>query len=103
PDDTERELEVHLSEVQPGEMIVPESSITRLPTLNAAQLGWSFLDEQQHIAYLRATSMFHYREAFEFSYAVGYQMHLGHELDATVRKVLQEPLPESVEANIAAV
>lgn len=103
PDDTERELEVLLSEVQPGEVIAPKSFITRLPTLNAAQLGWSFLDEQQHVAYLRATSMFHYREAFEFSHAIGYQMHLGHELDTTVRNILQEPLPESIEAKIAVI
>ncbi len=47
--------------------------------------------------------MMHYREAFEFSHAIGNQMHLDYHLDATVRQVMAEPLPESVEAKIAAV
>lgn len=103
PDGKEREVEIPLSENQPGEAIVPESSVTRLPTLNAAQLGWSFLDEQRQVAYLSATSAMHYREAFEFSHATGYKMHLDAHLDTTARKVVQGPLPESVEEKIAAI
>lgn len=87
--------------VAPGEEITPESIISALPTLNAAQLGWSFLDAQQRVACLRATSMMHYREAFEFSRGVGYQAHLDYHLDATVSQIMQGSLPESVEEKIA--
>lgn len=103
PDGTEREVEMPVSEEQPGRGITPASAFTSLPTLNAAQLGWSFLDEQRQVACLRATSMYHYREAFELSWALGYHIHLEQELDATVRKVLGEALPESIEEKIAAI
>ena len=101
PDGTEHELELPLSEKAPGEVMTPTSSVSTLPTLNAAQLGWSFLDPQRRVACLRATSMMHYREAFEFSQTIGNQMHLDFHLDATTRLVMQEPLPESVEARIS--
>jgi hypothetical protein len=102
PDGMHHELDVPLSTTAPGEAITPASAVSALPALNAAQLGWSFLDPHQRVAYLRATSMMHYREAFEFSHASGYQMHLDYHLDATVRQVMSEPLPESVETKIAA-
>lgn len=101
PDNTERERELPLGDTAPGEAITPPTSITALPTLSAAQLGWSFLDDQRRVACLRATSMMHYREAFEFSCAVGFQAHLDYHLDATARLATQGPQPESIEAKIA--
>ncbi|HEX4205181.1 MAG TPA: S41 family peptidase [Ktedonobacteraceae bacterium] len=102
PDGSEQEVVLPLSEEAPGEVIQPASSIT-VPTLNAAQIGWSFLDEQHTIAYLRATSMWHYREAFEFSQTIGNQAHLNSLLEQTVRQVVTGPLPEEIEARISAI
>jgi hypothetical protein len=102
PDGSEQEVALPLSEEAPGEVIQPASHIF-VPTLNAAQMGWSFLDEQHKIACLRATSMWHYREAFEFSQAIGNQAHLDSALEQTVRKVVTGPLPEEIEARIAAI
>jgi hypothetical protein len=102
PDGSQREVELPLFEQQPGEAIEPSSAVS-LPFVNASQLGWSFLDAQHQIAYLRTTSMMHYREAFEASFAVGNHSHLEHYLDDTAHKVLQGPLPASTEARIAAI
>jgi hypothetical protein len=101
-DGSQRQVELPLFEQQPGEAIEPASAIS-LPPVNASQLGWSFLDAQRQIAYLRTTSMMHYREAFEASFAAGNRSHLEHYLDDTARKVLQDPLPASIEARIVAI
>lgn len=101
-DDKELEMVFPLSNKAPGEVIQPASHIV-IPDLNAAQMGWSFLDEQHHIACLRATSMWHYREAFEFSQAIGNQAHLDAALEQTVRKAVTEPFPEGNEGRIAAI
>jgi len=102
PNGREQEVAFPLSIEAPGEVIQPASHMVG-PALNAAQMGWSFLDKQRTIACLRATSLWHYREAFEFSQAVGNQTHLDIVLEETVRKTVTGPLPEEIEARISAI
>ncbi|HET8844732.1 MAG TPA: S41 family peptidase [Ktedonobacteraceae bacterium] len=100
PDGSEQTTVFPLSETAPGKVIQPATSVS-MSDLNAAQLGWSFLDEQRKIACLRATSMSYYREAFEYSYAVGYQSHIHANLKKTAQEVTSDPLPEDIAARIA--
>ncbi|MHB8598886.1 MAG: S41 family peptidase [Ktedonobacteraceae bacterium] len=100
PDGTQHEVTLPVSEKPLGPAVKPISTVS-LPDMSIAQLGWSFLDRGRRIAYLRATSMMHYREAFEFSYKLGNKSHLDYHLDGTLLQTFQAPLPESIEDRIA--
>ncbi|WP_165423430.1 S41 family peptidase [Ktedonosporobacter rubrisoli] len=100
--DNVHEVILPLSEEAPAEMVQPASALA-IPALNAAQMGWSFLDEEHKIACLRATSMRYYREAFEFSQAIGNQVLLNARLEQAIHTTMTEPLPEGIEARISAI
>lgn len=102
PDDTVRAVETPLSSDAPGPRVTPPSAVT-MPELNAAQMGWRFLDAQRQVAYLRADSMMQYREAFEFSAAVGSMSHLDLHLAETARKAHDAALPDDTASRIALV
>ncbi|HZO75001.1 MAG TPA: hypothetical protein VFB60_22530 [Ktedonobacteraceae bacterium] len=104
PDDSEQDIEIPSGVVCPGERIEPPTR-TPTPTLNAAEMGWCFLDEQKQVACLRVDTLMRYREMFEFWDGIGYLSSSIKWLDETVRRVLPEekPLPERVEDRLALV
>lgn len=59
--------------------IEPPSSI-RVPSLDAADIGWGFLGVDRRIAYVRIASMARYREAFELWRSTGMTRLLGDHL-----------------------
>lgn len=102
PEGPARTLDIPLSREAPGVRVTPPSVVT-MPDMNAARMGWRFLDERRRVAYLRADSMMHYREAFEFSAAVGSTAHLDLHLDATARMAQRGALPDDLTSRIALV
>jgi hypothetical protein len=86
----------------PRTMFSPPSTLTP-PTLNAARLGWSFLDARGATAWLRVASLRHYRESFEFQRATGFQGLSTDRLAAIAREVPEGHLPATMEEQIAAV
>lgn len=102
PDGYLHTVDLPLSAEAPGSRIVPPTTLA-LPKMTAAQIGWSFLDDKRQVAYLRANSMMHYREAFEYSLAIGSPALLDLHLEATARAAYSDDLPPGVEARIALV
>jgi hypothetical protein len=102
PDDSMQAVETPLSGAAPGPRVAPPSAVT-MPELNAAQMGWRFLDAQRQVAYLRADSLMQYREAFEYSAAVGSMAHLDLHLAETARMAHSAALPDDTAGRIALV
>jgi hypothetical protein len=91
-----------LSNAAPGSRLTPPTAIP-MPELTAALIGWSFLDGQREVAYLRVDSLLHYREAFEYAAAVGAPASLGQPLEDTARRAHGGDLPADTAARIALV
>lgn len=102
PDGAARETELRWDAGQAGEAIRPASEVA-VPPLNAARMGWGFLDAQKAVACLRVTTLRHYREAFEVARATGFAGVAEDRLAAVAREASGGHLPESVEARLAAV
>ncbi len=101
PDGTAATLELRLAADAPGDAIEPPSSVT-LPPVNAADIGWGFLDAQRSVAILRIDSLTRYREGFESARSAGQTDVLGAQLSEVSEKAAGHAL-ETVEARFAAV
>ena len=73
------------------------------PALNAARLGWAFLDRRGDVACLRVASLRHYREAFEVHRSTGYQGFSRARLASIAAAARGGPAPADVDDQIAAV
>ncbi len=93
---------LRLSGAAPGPRLTPPSLVS-MPESNAAQIGWSFLDQRHETACLRVDSLLHYREAFEYSAAVGSPANLGQPLEETARRAHDGDLPDDIAGRIALV
>src|SRR5262245_35579429 len=82
--------------------IRPPSAIVA-PALNAARMGWSFLDARHEVAWLRVGPVRFYREAFEVSRATGFAGIAEDRLAMVAREALGGHLPESIDERLAAV
>ena len=102
PDDSARLIAIPVGDETPGARITSPTTL-RLPELNAAEMGWGFLDARREVAYVRADSLMRYREAFEFSASVGSMTHLDLHLAETARRACSGDLPDSVAERIALV
>jgi hypothetical protein len=100
PDGARRRAELGWGE-EPA-ALGPPSAIAA-PALNAARLGWSFLDGGGEVAWLRVASLRHYREAFEVTRSTGFAGIAEDRLATVAREALGGRLPEDVEARLAAV
>lgn len=100
PDGSEHVATLPLRTKSPGGLRHPDSRL-ELPEPNAADMAWTMLDDDT--AYLRIDSMMRYREAFELWQATGYTGNLGSHLDRVARAAGADPLPDGVDARIAAV
>lgn len=99
PEGTLQDIAIPLHDEAPGQAIKPASALA-LPEMNAAQLGWGFLDSNHETAYVRVASLLHYREAFEYSHASGYKDHVAYHLDPVVSQISPDTLSGSIEDKI---
>lgn len=102
PDESARLIAMPVGDATPDARITSPTAV-HLPELNAAEMGWGFLDAQREVAYLRADSLMRYREAFEFSAAVGSMTHLDLHLAETARRARSGDLPDSTAERLALV
>jgi hypothetical protein len=102
PGGARSEAELTWDTEQPGAMIRPPSAIA-VPVLNAARMGWGFLDARGEVACLRVATLRHYREAFEVARATGFAGVAEDRLANVAREALGGHLPESAEERLAAV
>jgi hypothetical protein len=102
PDGSRSETALAWDTEQAAATIKPPSVIEG-PALNAARMGWSFLDARREVACLRVGPVRYYREAFEVTRATGFGGIAEDRLAAVAREALGGQLPESVEERLAAV
>jgi hypothetical protein len=102
PDGERIETELGWDAEQAAAAIRPPSAIA-VPALNAARMGWSFLDAGGQVACLRVGPVRYYREAFEVARATGFAGVAEDRLATVAREALGGHLPESVEERLAAV
>lgn len=102
PDGSMRVVVAALSAQGPGEVFTPDSRV-QVPSANAADLGWGFLDEKHTVAYVRIDSAMRYREAFEVWRANGFSRNLEEHLQEVAAAATDGKPPETVDARIAAI
>lgn len=99
PDDSARLIAIPLGGAKPSARVTSPTAI-HLPELNAAEMGWGFLDTRREVAHVRVDSLMRYREAFEFSASVGSMTHLDLHLAETAHHAYDGDLPDSTAERI---
>ena len=102
PDGSRVETTLRWSATTPAAAITPPSAFAA-PPLNAARMGWSFLDTQKGVAWLRVATLRHYREAFEVARSTGFAGVAEDRLAAVAQAATGGHLPATAEERLAVV
>lgn len=94
--------EFPLASEPPGTPIRPASALAA-PEVDAAGLGWAFLDAEATVAWLRIDTLLDYRERFERCRATGSLPYAAQRLAEVAARSLQAPPPAALDTQIAAV